>query len=77
MAQRTICDRCGAVIPADDKQTGYPTTEHVLPTAPVSGHFTGRYLDAGPRNVERTADLCGACCALHLAFLAGQSVPAR
>ena len=77
MAQRTICDRCGAVIPADAKQNEYSTVMDTLPTAPTYGHFAARYLDSGPRNVAREADLCGACCAAHLSFLRGEAVPAR
>ena len=77
MAIRTICDRCGATISADPKQDSYDVVEGAMPTNPASGHFSARYLDAGPRSVERTGDLCGACCAQHLAFLRGEAVPAR
>ena len=77
MSTRTVCDRCGAMIGADPKQDSYDTAESILPTAPAYGHFTARYLDAGPRNVAREADLCGACCAAHLAFLRGEAVAAK
>ena len=77
MATRIVCDRCGATIGADTHQDGYETHEGVMPANPAYGHFAARYLDAGPRNVAREADLCGACCALHLSFLRGEAVPAR
>ena len=81
MSSRVICDRCGATITADYEDHDLKTAEDIPPVTPACGHFEGRYRDAGGpdgvRNVKRTADLCGACCVLHLAFLAGQSVPAR
>lgn len=81
MSSRVICDRCGATITAAYEDPALKTAEDVAPVTPVCGHYDVAYRDEGgpegPRNVRRTADLCGACCVAHLAFLAGQAIQAR